>query len=101
MDVPRQRMWEPRYSSPTPLITTSTERTNQGRAANAPSASWRSSPERQKETTMIKRLVFFAYGLAAYAMFLGSFLYAIAFVGDFGVPARLDGPLTGSLSTAL
>ena len=36
---------------------------------------------------MIKRLVFFAYGLAAYAMFLGSFLYAIAFVGDFGVPA--------------
>jgi protein-S-isoprenylcysteine O-methyltransferase Ste14 len=50
---------------------------------------------------MLKRLVFFVYGLTSYAIFLGTFLYAIAFVGGFGVPARLDGPLKGSLSTAL
>jgi protein-S-isoprenylcysteine O-methyltransferase Ste14 len=40
---------------------------------------------------MVKRVVFFAYGCAAYAVFLGTFLYAIAFVGGFFVPARLDG----------
>jgi len=50
---------------------------------------------------MLKRLLFFAYGLTSYAIFLGTFLYAIAFVGGFVVPARLDGPLEGSLSTAL
>src|SRR4051794_40345787 len=57
--------------------------------------------KRRKETTMIKRLLFFAYGLTAYVMFLGTFLYAIAFVGGFSVPARLDGPLEGSISAAL
>ena len=49
----------------------------------------------------MKRLLFFAYGLTSYLIFAGTFLYAIAFVGDFGVPARLDGPLETSLSTAL
>jgi len=41
---------------------------------------------------MVKRLLFFVYGLAAYLVFLGTFLYAIAFVGGFVVPSRLDGP---------
>ena len=50
---------------------------------------------------MLKRLLFFAYGLAAYAIFLGTFLYAVAFVGGFAVPRRLDGPLQGSLAAAL
>ena len=50
---------------------------------------------------MTKRLLFFAYGLMSYMIFLGTFLYAIAFVGGIGVPARLDGPLTGSLLMAL
>jgi protein-S-isoprenylcysteine O-methyltransferase Ste14 len=49
----------------------------------------------------MKRLLFFAYGLTSYVIFLGTFLYAIAFVGGFGVAARLDGPLEASLSTAL
>ena len=41
---------------------------------------------------MTKRIGFFVYGLLCYAIFLGTFLYAIAFVGGFGVPATLDGP---------
>jgi protein-S-isoprenylcysteine O-methyltransferase Ste14 len=40
---------------------------------------------------MSKRIVFFAYGCLAYLIFLGTFLYAIAFVGGFAVPTSLDG----------
>jgi protein-S-isoprenylcysteine O-methyltransferase Ste14 len=48
---------------------------------------------------MFKRLAFFAYGSVAYLIFLGTFLYAIAFVGGFGVPTQLDGvPSTGVAS---
>jgi len=50
---------------------------------------------------MLKRLLFFGYGLACYTIFLCTFLYAIAFVGGFGVAHRLDGPLQTSLPIAL
>src|SRR5260370_23965789 len=50
---------------------------------------------------MIKRLLFFAYGLTAYIIFLGTFLYAIAFVGGFFVPTRLDGVPRGPLAQSL
>ena len=50
---------------------------------------------------MPKRLLFFAYGLTCYLVFLATFLYAIAFVGGFLVPSRLDGPLQTSLPEAL
>lgn len=50
---------------------------------------------------MIKRLLFFGYGVASYVIFLGTFLYAIAFVGGFLVPTRLDGELQTSLLSAL
>jgi len=50
---------------------------------------------------VLKRLLFFAYGVAAYLVFLGTFLYAIAFVGGFAVPRQLDGPLEGPLPAAL
>jgi protein-S-isoprenylcysteine O-methyltransferase Ste14 len=50
---------------------------------------------------MLKRLLFFVYGLTCYAIFLGTFLYAIAFVGGFFVSRRLDGPLETSLPRAV
>ena len=50
---------------------------------------------------MSKRVFCFAYAVVAYVIFLATFLYAIAFVGGFIVPRRLDGPLEGSLPGAL
>ncbi len=40
-------------------------------------------------------------GVGCYLVFLGVFLYAIAFVGGFGVPTRLDGEATTPLLWAL
>ena len=46
---------------------------------------------------MLKRVLFFTYGTFSYVIFLGTFLYAIGFIGNFGVPRALDGPATGPL----
>src|SRR5215204_4940425 len=50
---------------------------------------------------MFKRIAFFAYGSLSYLIFLGTFLYAIGFIGNFGVPTTLDGAARGSLGVAL
>lgn len=50
---------------------------------------------------MLKRLLFFAYGLISYLVFFGTFLYAVAFVGGFLVPTRLDGAVVTSLVRAI
>jgi len=50
---------------------------------------------------MLKRILFFAYGSLSYLIFLGTFLYAIGFIGNFGVPTTLDGALRAPLGVAL
>jgi protein-S-isoprenylcysteine O-methyltransferase Ste14 len=50
---------------------------------------------------MTARILYFAYGVFAYVLFLATFLYAIAFIGGFGVPVILDGPATTPFMTAL
>jgi len=50
---------------------------------------------------MPKRLMFFAFGVTSYLIFLGAFLYAIGFVGGFLVPSRLDGAIRTPLPEAL
>ena len=50
---------------------------------------------------MLKRLMFFVYGVIAYVVFLATFLYAIAFVGGFLVPTTLDGGAAGPILKTL
>ena len=50
---------------------------------------------------MLKRILFFAYGTFSYLIFLGTFLYAICFIGNFGVPRTLDGVASGPLAGSL
>lgn len=49
---------------------------------------------------MFKRIVCFAYGSLSYLIFFSTFLYAIGFIGNFGVPRTLDGAPIGSLAVA-
>ena len=49
---------------------------------------------------MFKRITFFAYGTLSYLVFFATFLYAIGFIGNFGVPRTLDGTPNGPLAVA-
>ena len=49
----------------------------------------------------MKRVLTFAYGVACYGVFFATLLYAIGFLGNFGVPKSIDSGLEGSLAAAL
>jgi protein-S-isoprenylcysteine O-methyltransferase Ste14 len=50
---------------------------------------------------MLKRILFFGYGTFCYLIFLGTFLYAVGFIGNFGVPTTLDGVATKPLGIGI
>jgi protein-S-isoprenylcysteine O-methyltransferase Ste14 len=50
---------------------------------------------------MSKRLLFAAYGVVCYTIFLGTFLYAIGFIGNLGTPTALDAPSRDPIAIAL
>jgi protein-S-isoprenylcysteine O-methyltransferase Ste14 len=49
----------------------------------------------------MKRFAVLMFGASVYAMFLGVFLYAVGFVGNFLVPTRLDGVAKLPIAQAL
>lgn len=50
---------------------------------------------------MLKRIGIFTYGVICYAIFFATFLYAIGFIGGFGVPVTIDGDPAVPLGQAL
>ncbi|HJZ65420.1 MAG TPA: hypothetical protein VKD70_13940 [Candidatus Acidoferrum sp.] len=50
---------------------------------------------------MLRRIAVFVYGVKSYVLFLGAFLYAIGFLGNFGVPKAIDSGRDVSIAVAI
>ena len=49
----------------------------------------------------MKRILAFTYGVTCYGVFFATLLYAIGFLGNFGVPKSIDSGPEGSIAVAL
>jgi protein-S-isoprenylcysteine O-methyltransferase Ste14 len=56
---------------------------------------------RAHHEAMMKRTLILLYGVACYAVFFATFLYAIGFIGNLWVPKGMDSPPTAPFATAL
>jgi protein-S-isoprenylcysteine O-methyltransferase Ste14 len=53
------------------------------------------------EAGRVSRVLVFTYGLVAYVICLGTFVYAFGFIGNYGVPKAMDSGRENSLAQAL